>query len=104
MSIWLVRAGRYGEREKRALDHGIVGIGWEELPNLSKIKSETLFSDISCTSVKTLKSPEKLVSEVPETRFWPLKPACWVNFLVITFSSCSQSLFHQVSVSHRIWC
>jgi restriction system protein len=39
MAIWLVRAGRHGEQEDAALENGIVVIGWEELPDLSKVKT-----------------------------------------------------------------
>ncbi len=39
MAVWLVRAGRYGEREDLALERGVVVIGWEELPDLSHINS-----------------------------------------------------------------
>ena len=39
MSLWLVRAGRYGEQENGALEHGVATIGWNELPDLSSIKS-----------------------------------------------------------------
>jgi restriction system protein len=38
MSVWLVRAGKYGEREQTALDKSLVTIGWNELPDLSAIK------------------------------------------------------------------
>lgn len=39
MAVWMVRAGRYGEREATALDKGIAVIGWDELPDLSQVKS-----------------------------------------------------------------
>lgn len=39
MAVWLVRAGRWGEQEQTALDEGLVTIGWNELPDLSGIKS-----------------------------------------------------------------
>ena len=32
MALWLVRAGRHGERENMALENGLAFIGWEELP------------------------------------------------------------------------
>ncbi len=35
MALWVVRAGRYGERESYALEHGRAVIGWDELPVLS---------------------------------------------------------------------
>jgi len=39
MSVWLVRAGRNGEREQRVLEHGLAAIGWVKLQDLSAIKS-----------------------------------------------------------------
>ena len=39
MAIWLVRAGAHGEREEAALEKGMVVIGWDELANLSPIKT-----------------------------------------------------------------
>lgn len=35
MTLWVARAGRYGEREQIALENGLVVIGWEELSDLS---------------------------------------------------------------------
>jgi len=40
MSLWLVRAGRHGEQEQGALENGVVTIGWNEFPDLSKIKTK----------------------------------------------------------------
>ena len=40
MSLWLVRAGRYGEQEQGALENGVVTIGWNEFPDLTKIKTK----------------------------------------------------------------
>ena len=34
MAVWIVRAGRAGERESLAIDSNMVAIGWGELPNL----------------------------------------------------------------------
>jgi restriction system protein len=39
MALWMVRAGRNGEQEEGALEHGVVSIGWNELPDLSSIRS-----------------------------------------------------------------
>jgi restriction system protein len=35
MQVWLVRAGRYGEREQFALDNGCAVVGWEEMDDMS---------------------------------------------------------------------
>jgi restriction system protein len=39
MTVWLVRAGPYGERETLALEQGLSVIGWEEMGDLSGIDS-----------------------------------------------------------------
>jgi len=39
MTLWLVRSGKYGEREGLALDNGLAVIGWESLPDLSAVKT-----------------------------------------------------------------
>jgi restriction system protein len=39
MTVWLVRAGPYGERETLALEQGLSVIGWEEMPDLSGVGS-----------------------------------------------------------------
>jgi len=40
MTIWVVRAGRYGEREDQALEEGNVFIGWGDVPDLSQYKNK----------------------------------------------------------------
>lgn len=40
MSVWLVRAGRNGEREDLAMDRNLAVYGAEELPDLGKVKSK----------------------------------------------------------------
>ena len=39
MALWLVRAGRHGEREDFALENNVVVIGWDALKDLSGISS-----------------------------------------------------------------
>lgn len=39
MTLWLVRAGKHGEQEQAALQHGVAVIGWNELRDLSGIKT-----------------------------------------------------------------
>jgi len=39
MALWLVRAGRHGEREDFALEHNVVVIGWDGLKHLSALSS-----------------------------------------------------------------
>jgi restriction system protein len=37
MALWLVRAGSHGEQELEALKYNIAIIGWNEIPDVSKI-------------------------------------------------------------------
>lgn len=37
MPVWTVKGGRHGEREERLLSGGLIGGGWEDLPDLSGI-------------------------------------------------------------------
>ena len=47
MTLWLVRSGKYGEREALALDNGLAVIGWDNLPDLSSLKTrEDLYSSL----------------------------------------------------------
>ena len=38
MAIWIVRAGKHGEREDFAIQNKVAVIGWEELPDLTGLK------------------------------------------------------------------
>lgn len=40
MALWMVRAGRHGEQEQKAIDNSFVTIGWNDLPDLSKISTK----------------------------------------------------------------
>lgn len=40
MTLWMVRAGRHGEQEDIALRENLVTIGWNDLGDLSKIKTK----------------------------------------------------------------
>ncbi len=50
MTFWLVRADKHGEQEEGALENNVVTIGWNDLPDLSKISSkeelEKIYSEI----------------------------------------------------------
>lgn len=37
MRVWLVRAGRHGEREQFAIEHDCVLVGWQDLGDLSQV-------------------------------------------------------------------
>lgn len=46
MSLWLVRAGAHGEQEQRALQQNVATIGWNDLPDLSTVKSRVQLKDL----------------------------------------------------------
>src|SRR5271157_3486338 len=46
MTVWLVRAGRYGERETLSLEQGLSVIGWEEVPDLSGVTSRSALEEL----------------------------------------------------------
>ena len=39
MAVWVVRGGRYGEREEEALENGMLAIGWSQIGNLTDVKA-----------------------------------------------------------------
>ena len=39
MKVWMVRAGRQGEREAFALENGVAVVGWDEMPDLAKVQT-----------------------------------------------------------------
>ena len=46
MPLWIVRAGRSGEQEQRALQNGFCTIGWNDMPDLSKYKTREQMIEI----------------------------------------------------------
>ncbi len=46
MTLWLVRAGRFGERERFAIEQNLAVIGWEEIPDLSKLEVRNELTDL----------------------------------------------------------
>lgn len=40
MALWVVRAGKYGEREDYALDNNLVAIGWDQINDYSHFKTK----------------------------------------------------------------
>jgi len=68
MPLWGVRSGKYGEREALALDEGLAVIGWEELPDLSAIKSRDELKAL-LLSVYGSEKPKTLMNW--ESQIWP---------------------------------
>jgi len=68
MAFWLVRAGKYGEREDFALQRKVAVIGWVELSDLSAISNR---KDLAILLERTYpeKKPKTLVNW--ESQIWP---------------------------------
>jgi len=46
MAVWTVKGGKHGEREERCLEHGVIGGGWEEIPDLSHVDSKEALAGV----------------------------------------------------------
>ena len=58
MTLWLVRGGRHGEREKYAFENNLVVIGWESLPDLSRLQTK---EELRTLYIKHLRLQETLI-------------------------------------------
>lgn len=68
MTLWLVRAGKYGEREDLALEKGLAAIGWEELDDLSGIKTREELDELLKKTYLEVK-PKTLLNWL--SQIWP---------------------------------
>jgi restriction system protein len=46
MVLWLVRAGAHGDEEQGALEHNVATIGWNEMPDVSKINNKEVLKEL----------------------------------------------------------
>ena len=67
MAIWVVRAGKYGQREQIELDENFVAIGWSDLPNLSKISSK---EDLRSLYLKYYEEGKKMAFAINIGQIW----------------------------------
>lgn len=78
--MWLVRAGKAGEREKLALETGTAIIGWEELPDLTPCTArEALRSLLKATYPD--QKPKTLMNW--ESQVWPVRETVAIGDLVV---------------------
>jgi restriction system protein len=68
MTLWLVRAGRYGEREDFALENNLAVIGWDDLPDLSGLKTRDELTDILAEKYPDEKKKTRMNWE---SQIWP---------------------------------
>lgn len=46
MTLWVVKGGRMGEREDRFLERSLIGIGWEDVPDLDQFSTRDALKDV----------------------------------------------------------
>jgi restriction system protein len=68
MTLWLVRAGRYGEREDFALENNLAVIGWDNLPDLANLKKREDLSDLLAAEYPDEKKKTRMNWE---SQIWP---------------------------------
>jgi restriction system protein len=80
MAVWLVRAGRNGERESFALEENLAVIGFDELPDLAQVHTRDELTNIflHTYSGKTTASVRNYVSQV-----WAFIQKIQVNDLIV---------------------
>jgi restriction system protein len=80
MAIWLVRAGEHGEREEEAIQKGLAIIGWEDLPDLSKVTSREDLAELMKDSYPDEK-PKRLINWTGQV--WAFRDRIQPNDLVV---------------------
>jgi restriction system protein len=80
MTLWVVRSGKYGQREQEAIQNNIAVIGWDNLPDLSLAKSrEDLYSALEETFPD--EKPKTLLNW--ESQLWPFGNMMETNDIVV---------------------
>ena len=69
MTLWLIRAGKHGEREVLALENNVAIIGWEEIPNLSGCVTRDQLTSLLASTYPGSRS--KTLSNW-ESQIWPV--------------------------------
>jgi restriction system protein len=80
MAVWTVKAGRHGEREDRCLEDGVVGGGWEQIPDLSGVDSRDALNTI-CEREAPGWPPKTRSNYVAQ--LWSLRERIQVDELVV---------------------
>lgn len=80
MSVWLVRAGKHGEREEIALNNDIAAIGWEDMPDMSSIKSKDALKELY---LKTYPDKKKMAAANHIGQLWTILKRIKIGDLVI---------------------
>lgn len=68
MTLWLVRSGKYGERESLALESGLAVIGWDNLTDLSSFRTR---EDLAAALAATYPDEKGKTLTNWESQLWP---------------------------------
>ncbi len=80
MAIWLVRAGKDGQREETALQKGLAIIGWEDLSDLSAVKKREDLAELMRETYPD-ESPNALINWTGQV--WAFRDRIQLNDLVV---------------------
>lgn len=79
MAIWVVRAGKYGQREQIELDKSFIAIGWSDLPDHSKISSK---ENLGALYLKYYEEGKKMAFAINMGQIWRFINEIQINDLV----------------------
>lgn len=65
MALWMVRAGKYGEQENIILENNVFAVKWNELGDLSKIKSKDELKELY-QKIYTNTSKNRMISHISQ--------------------------------------
>jgi restriction system protein len=80
VAIWLVRAGEHGEHEEAAIQKGLAVIGWDDLPDLSKVKTREELARLMRETYPD-ESPKRLINWTGQV--WAFRDRIQVNDMVV---------------------
>jgi restriction system protein len=80
MTVWLIRAGKYGEREELALKSHVAAVGWEEMPDLTPCTTREALRDLLNATYPDDKP--KTISNW-ESQLWPIRDTIKKDDLVV---------------------
>lgn len=99
MALWLVRAGRYGEREDFALQKKIAVIGWHELSDLRSLPTRKDLAVLLQSTYPDLK-PKTLTNW--ESQIWPFVHEIRIgDIIALPLKHRAVILFGEVSGDYR---
>lgn len=99
MALWLVRAGRYGEREDLVLQNKVALIGWQELPDLRSLPTRKDLAELLQSTYPDLK-PKTLLNW--ESQIWPFVHEIRIDDIIaIPLKHRAVILFGEVSGEYR---